>query len=150
MKAILSLKRKTPILVDDEDFERFSQMSWHITRKGYAGTNIRVGKEFRGKLMHRLIIGEVPAGMVIDHINGDKLDNRRSNLRLLTNSENCSAQRKPHCRNTSGVRGVSFVRGRYHVQYRTKHIGCFKTVEDASNAWRSYVAQVAGHLFNDL
>jgi len=57
-------------------------------------------------LLHALLLG-AHAGQDVDHISGDKLDNRRSNLRLCTHQQNCFNQRKRNT-NTSGYTGVSF------------------------------------------
>ena len=66
--------------VDDDDFERLNKYKWYYGPGGYAYA-YKVG------YMHRNII-EIPEGLQIDHINRDKLDNRRSNLRVCTSSEN--------------------------------------------------------------
>lgn len=66
--------------VDNEDFDKLKTHNWSITVAGYAENRIL-------KLMHRFIMN-YPEDMVIDHINGDKLDNRKSNLRVCTQQEN--------------------------------------------------------------
>lgn len=71
-------------VVDDEDFMNLSATRWCVS-DGYA-FNAKLGR------MHRAIL-RAPDGVMVDHINGDKLDNRRENLRLCTNSQN-QANRK--------------------------------------------------------
>jgi hypothetical protein len=99
----------------------------------------------RGYLGHRLawlyMTGEWPAqGMDIDHINGDGLDNRWSNLRLSTRAENIRNSRAPSS-NTSGFKGVSRSkrsrRWQAHIKVdgRSKHLGCFDTPEEAHAAY---------------
>lgn len=65
----------------------------------------------RTKSLHRIVWesvhGPIPSGMVIDHINGDKHDNRLENLRLCTTAQNL-ANAKLSSRNTSGIKGVSW------------------------------------------
>jgi hypothetical protein len=74
-------------LVDEADFNRLSKWKWCIDRCGqaiYAARRQSDGTKIR---MHREIIRPEP-GSLVDHINGNQLDNRRSNLRLCTHSEN--------------------------------------------------------------
>lgn len=62
--------------VDDDDYEKYNHLVWHLSDTGYA-----VRKSGKTVRLHRLIM-DCPEGMVIDHLNGDKLDNRKSNLRI--------------------------------------------------------------------
>jgi hypothetical protein len=91
-------------LVDDDMFDYLSQFHWHYHKRGYATSH--VGKvPFRFMIrMHREIM-KPPEGMQIDHINGDKLDNRRVNLRVCTNAEN-QHNLKLRSTNSSGFKGV--------------------------------------------
>lgn len=85
MKKIVLTKGKFT-LVDDEDFEALSMRSWQFGSHGYAASRKKVrGKAF-ALLMHREIMG-AKKGESIDHKNGDRLDNRRQNLRRATPSE---------------------------------------------------------------
>ena len=93
--------------------------------------------------LHAFLVS-APKGMHVDHINGDKLDNRRSvNLRVATHQENQVNRHKLNKNNTSGIRGVSFCprlspRNPWRVQItvnrKNLHIGLFATVEDAIEA----------------
>lgn len=78
-------------VVDASDAERVTQYDWYLVSSNqtvYARTgSSRVGASQR--LMHRFIIGAKP-GEIVDHINGDGLDNRRENLRLVTAAENAA------------------------------------------------------------
>ena len=91
--------------VDADDYPAVSAYAWSITNKGYwrnRKMNISV---------HRFLIGSVPDGMVVDHINGNKSDNRRSNLRVVSahqNSMNNGISRA----NSSGVTGVYYRKDR--------------------------------------
>jgi hypothetical protein len=86
--------------VDDEDYYLVAGVNWSLHSAGYAhgrlnGTMV---------LMHRLILSSSPGAMT-DHVNGNKLDNRRQNLRTCSHGENMR-NRKKHRNNRSGVKGV--------------------------------------------
>lgn len=85
-------------LVDDEDFEVLNNFKWSVadcghkrkSRKLYA--RLRRGR--RQIYMHRELFAEIPPGYVVDHIDGNGLNNQKENLRLLTHQENCSLKKK--------------------------------------------------------
>jgi len=59
-------------LIDDEDFEKINQYSWHLTKGNYAGTS------FKGSTLHMHdLIMNPPKNMVVDHKDGHRLDNRK-------------------------------------------------------------------------
>jgi hypothetical protein len=101
-------------LVDKDDFERLSKFNWHTS--GCSGSSVLFyaarsrwdsnSKIKKTILMHREIINP-KEGFVVDHINGNGLDNRRSNLRICSKAEN-QRNMKRNVRNTSGYKGVSF------------------------------------------
>lgn len=75
-------------LVDDADYGYFSQWNWYVDSKGYAKRDTEVaGRRFSWKL-HRMVAA-VPDGIIVNHINGNPLDNRRANLRTVTPRQNC-------------------------------------------------------------
>lgn len=123
------------MLFDIEDLEKVSAYPWHIDNAGYPGCYA----EKKMVRLHRFLIPEVADGMVIDHINRNKLDNRRENLRICTQKEN--VRNSPLQRNnTSGVAGVFFDKkvGRWRAQVyknkKTVHVGIFDDYEDAVTA----------------
>jgi len=76
-------------IVDADMFNEVSKYNWYSNTDGYATTNLpRQGSIQRSLKLHRLVIGEIPEGMVTDHINGDKRNNCRSNLRITTQHRN--------------------------------------------------------------
>lgn len=96
-------------LVDDRDFKWLSKWRWHLGRDGYARRTQHLGKidgrfKYRAVYLHKEI-HPTEEGFFSDHINGDKLDNRRSNLRIATKSENNRNVGKQR-NNTSGYKGV--------------------------------------------
>lgn len=75
-------------IVDEGDYAFLMQWKWHYHVTGYAQRNSpRNGGKQHPIKMHRVIM-ECPSNMVVDHINHDKLDNRRCNLRICTQGQN--------------------------------------------------------------
>lgn len=72
------------ILVDPEDWDMAKSYTWHITKYGYAAANV----DGKFKIMQSFLIPDIPKGYERDHINRNRLDNRRCNLRVVTKFEN--------------------------------------------------------------
>lgn len=104
MAKKIKLTQGKHAIVDDEDFERLSQYKWYYHHEGYAVRNSKENMRRRLISMHR-IINNTPDGKVTDHINGDKLDNRKSNLRSCTHAEN-ARNSKLRSDSSSGMKGV--------------------------------------------
>lgn len=93
-------------IVDDEDHEWLSQYKWCCARRR-AARGVSNGKgSSRMHFMHNYIMSP-PPGYVVDHINGDGLDNRRSNLRICTQAENLRNRGKFRGKRASIYKGVS-------------------------------------------
>lgn len=124
-------------LVDDEDYEQLSSIKWW-SHKGKRTRYVerRVGKDHQ--LLHRFIMTP-PEGMEIDHINGDGLDNRRCNLRIVTcrgNGQNRHQEKSSKypgvCKNSGrGKKWRSYIM----IEGKWKHLGFFDKEEDAHNAY---------------
>ncbi len=130
-------------LIDDEDFELVSQYQWHLTHFGYA-----IYKEIR---MHRLIMN-TPKGMDTDHVNENKLDNRKVNLRICTRSQNMANDGLKK-NNTVGFKGVGFIKirnlkkpWRAYLMINKKHIhlGYFETKIDGAKAYNEAALKYFG------
>lgn len=122
-------------LVDDDFAE--AQRRWHLGPDGYVGSWLTVGRLH----MHRVVLGlQKGDALEGDHINGDKLDNRRSNLRALTRAQNAQNRPAQH-----GVRGVSRAGRKWRVQIgldgRNHHVGMFSTEEEAAVAAADWYAE---------
>lgn len=128
------------VRLDDADLQRVVEAGpWYVTAtKGhyglcYAIRNLRGGGQ---ELMHRFLLGLTRADPQVDHLNHDGLDNRRSNIRLVTPSENMY-NRRLNYNSTSGVSGVSWHKAsgkwRAYVQVNRRQVslGVFATVEEA-------------------
>ena len=95
---IITTKKGQEIIIDDEDWEKVKDYTWHadkIRNILYARTSTYDGVKQTWITMHRLLMGN-PIGMVIDHIDGNGLNNQKSNLRICTNQQNCANSRKRH------------------------------------------------------
>lgn len=105
MKKIKLAHSNKVAIIDDGDFDLVSRYKWHLSsNKNGARTSVRTQGLCKVMYMHRLIMGNPIRGEV-DHVNHDKLDNRKSNLRICTHSQNQWNYSKPR-NNTSGFKGV--------------------------------------------
>lgn len=91
-----------PFIIDKDDYDRVNKTYWRKRSGDYFGSYING----RNISLQRFIMGE-PEGMVVDHINHHPEDNRKTNLRIITRSQN-SMNQKESLVNTSGVKGVSW------------------------------------------
>lgn len=156
VKIILGFRRDQEYhaaLIDRADVQLVEGLSWYAKRtnnlgstKYYAAANAIVGGKRTTVKMHRLILG-AERGEVVDHINGNTLDNRRSNLRICTWTENA---RNREAYSASGYKGVypsKKTLGKYLVQIRVngkkKHLGF---VDDPRVGARLY-DEAAEHYF---
>jgi hypothetical protein len=131
-------------LVDDEDFELLSWYSWSRHSAGYAVAYDRAARD--KVLMHRLIADAAP-GQVVDHRNHNKLDNRKHNLSVATQSENMLNRAKlKNARATGRFRGVHPHRpGAWIVMYRGKYLGVFMGEDAEERGARAYDAAAIAH-----
>ena len=83
--------------------------------------------------LHKFIIPNIPKGHIRDHINGNKLDNRRSNLQVISQKDNVRKMKKSSLRGVRKV-GNSYT-ARIKVDYTEIYLGSFKSQEEAINAY---------------
>ena len=128
----LTDRHRIPFQIDADDFEALRRYCWYVSAKGYVATNI--GKQPPGRriTLHLFLLGPAPPGLVWDHINWDKLDNRRANLRAVTPAVNSrNVRRISH----SGVVGVKWNQGYWRARIKTGQrdhfLGRFRNMKDA-------------------
>lgn len=119
------------ILVSLTDKE-ILDIGWFIDSRGYVAKKIN----YRNVRLHRMVMN-ANKGQIVDHINGNKLDNRRENLRFCTKQENC---RNVHARrNKYNFKGISKNGNRFMAQIRLsgklKYLGSFNTPILAAEAY---------------
>lgn len=138
MREIPLTKGKVAI-VDDEDYVRLAKYKWHLFSRGYAARGIWENGKVKAIYMHREILN-VESGFVTDHINGDKLDNRRQNLRICSQLENTRNRKKRgDCK--LQFKGISKNNGSQNFSSNIKikgeriSLGSFKTQLEAAKAY---------------
>lgn len=97
------------LLVSASDFPYVTEFIWYQGKDGYPVTYSSVDKKIkfgRGQKLHRMLEPNTPSHMVVDHINRNKLDNRRSNLRICTQEENSYNRSKTSSTTKSAYKGV--------------------------------------------
>lgn len=136
-------------MVDKEDFDNVSKWTWYETSYGYMMTRVAAKKQI---FLHRFICGQTSPltdEYVVDHINRNTLDNRRSNLRVTSsygNARNHSLSKS----NSSGVTGVSYYKPgnkyRAYIQDNDKFVslGYFDTLDDAIAARKEAEGRIYG------
>ena len=134
-------------LVDSGDYNMLLKFKWYGS-DGYARCNMKKDGKWSSAFMHRVIMN-TPKGGITDHINRNKLDNRRINLRICSNSDNLlnSSIRK---NNTSGAKGVRWHKKskkwvvEVNINYKKKHVGLFKDKIEAIKKYNEVAKKCYG------
>lgn len=125
--------------VDDEDYEKLSTVAWfaHV-----RGNTVYAAPVRSGVPMHHFVIGTKPP-ILIDHVNGDGLDNQKHNLRQCTKAQNAANSRKR--RGTSSkYKGVTQRKYGWQARLGQENLGRFKVQEDAALAYNKAATQKYG------
>jgi len=141
MSKQIELTQGKAATVDDADFAGLWKYTWHLARCGnalYAVRTVRIAGKYTASIrMHNQLL-PTPPGMMVDHANGDGLDNRRCNLRACTGAQNQWNRHAPP-RGTSRFTGVTRERKgwRARISWRNErlNIGSFAREVDAAIAY---------------
>ena len=147
-------------MVDDLDYIKLSPFTWRYEKHkgpytGYAKRYGRIGGQ-QGKFvvynMARIILGlKDGCRLYVDHIDGDGLNNQRSNLRVCTNSQN-QFNKRVQRNNTTGFRGVSPGNRKFVATIsafgEVIHLGTFPTKREAADAYRAAAKKYHGEYSN--
>jgi hypothetical protein len=137
------------------------QLTWRDSRRGgvkpgdqagaltsgYYKVTINRAPYYVHRIIWKMVTGDDPAQLQIDHADHDRLNNRWSNLRLADNRQN-NCNRPPQRNNTTGYKGVTFHKPtqkfRAYIKHlgRQIHIGLFPTAEEAYAAYSSKAAEL--------
>lgn len=153
-KLVLSGKSQGKFaLVDDKDFESVKDFKWQTNRQGYVVRCIWANGKPCIVALHRAIIG-CPKGMEVDHINGNVLDNRRTNLRLASRSQNSMNKAKTKKPKSSIYKGVKWDkqmkkwRANICINYKLIFIGLFNNEKQAALAYDKKAKELHGEFAN--
>lgn len=120
--------------LDEEDKHLMDGYSWRLNSNGYICRNPKMKNyeyEKVERYLHRLVIG-AKKGDIVDHINRDKLDNRRCNLRIVTTAQNNLHRKVVNKFGHTGIRRIgSKFRAYISENNKQKHLGYFDTLEEA-------------------
>jgi len=142
--TVFTNKWKIPFEIEDEDYEIISHYSWYLYN-GYPTTGIRTyynGICIGGRIirLHQLLMGFAPEGLEWDHIDRNKLNNRRDNFRLVTSRVN-QYNKNLQSNNKTGYKGVSpnnrtggFNAQIHDLNGKGINLGRYETIEEAIKA----------------
>lgn len=157
MSKTIQLTQGFETIVDDADYEYLSQWKWFYGADRYAVREQHLGMQDGKKLrktilMHRLLLN-APQHLQVDHANRNRLDNRRSNLRLATRSQNRANINPVKRKQEELPMGVTYnpsicskqpYMARICKQGKSHFLGNFYSIDEAENAYRQKKRQLFG------
>lgn len=146
----IKLSSNVSVFVDEEDCEKVIEKKWYL-HKGYAAKNRYVkGKKVGTIFLHHFILGTNPSEYVVDHINRNRLDNRKINLRVITQQQNSFNRGPNKNKKSSKFKGVywskekelwvSFVK----INGVMNHVGYFISETEAAAAYNAKAKELFG------
>lgn len=140
-------------LIDLDDVDKVKNIKWHRSDL-QRSTYYCLSNDSEWKRIHRLIMGVTDKNIVVDHINHNGLDNRKSNLRICTSGQNtCNCLTSKN--NKSGHKGVYWSKERkkwcaqISINNKTKGLGRYDTIEEAIEARKKAAKEYYGEFANE-
>lgn len=134
--------------IDGEDFEKVTKYKWHVAHKKdnifYVITDIFTGGKKSILRLHRLLMN-CPDGMVVDHIDGNPLNNIKENLRICTAQENRFNSRTPKNKKYKTPKGIAYHKKdkKYYVNATANgvryYFGCYNNIDEAVKAYEDNI-----------
>ena len=129
MAKTIPLTRGAVALVDDDDYDLLISIGkWHLSDTGYAVIRRKLNGNYKTIRMHR-VVNKTPIDKITDHLNNNRLDNRKANLRSATHKQNAQNRR---------VKGYTWdsYKGKWIVRYRNTFYGRYETEVEAQRAYQ--------------
>lgn len=153
MKVIYPTNIKIPILIDDINYDDISKHTWYLSKRGYACRSVWLNGKNATEYMHRRILKPAD-GFDAEHIDRNRLNNQKSNLRPSTRSQNMANVRKIKSESAqSKYKGVSRLnrvnlRNQWlayiKLDYKMYYLGYFNTEEEAAHMYNQFAEQIYG------
>ena len=148
MSKEILITRGQIVIVDEQDYEELSKHKWYLI-DGFAARTIKKDDKRTTIYMHRVIM-DAPMGVSVYHINHNKLDNQRKNLRLVKGS--ARMHRRPSVKHSSKYRGVYWCKDKrkwiaeIKVYKKQIRLGRFEVEKDAAIAYDEAARKYYGSL----
>ncbi|NES03982.1 MAG: hypothetical protein F6K22_14750 [Okeania sp. SIO2F4] len=148
MSKEILITRGQVVIVDEQDYEELSKHKWYLI-DGFAARTIKKDDKRTTIYMHRVIM-DAPMGVSVYHINHNKLDNQRENLRLVKGS--ARMHRRPSVKHSSKYRGVYWCKDKrkwiaeIKVYKKQIRLGRFEVEKDAAIAYDEAARKYYGSL----
>lgn len=149
---VIELSKGHKTIIDPEDANLLGLYKWYMSSTGYAVCSVyRKGQSAKKISLHRIII-KAKNGQMVDHINGNALDNRKKNLRIVTYSQNIANTKCHKNKKYSSLKGVFYFKGRHknkwgasiQINKKRTYLGQFETEKEAYDAYKKKHVQIFG------
>jgi hypothetical protein len=142
--ALIRLSNGEFTIVDEEDYEELATLTWHHGDEGYVVHTVGMGGKTYQLLMHRVVLRAAP-DVLVDHRDGNRLDNRKDNLRSASHRQNAQNRAPIAGRRWKGVYAAGD-RWKARIKHdgRMIHLGAYESEEIAALAYDLAARQLFG------